>query len=146
MQVNNLVSQLSAASSLRKRSTPSAAPAAANQTAAPPTLSASNSPAVQQILANYNVANITPNQFSQMIQKLFDAGAISQQDLQDLSGVRADLETAGIGADEMVNLPQFYSKKIQDVQSHATEENATASQQQLSPCSTGSTGWKNSRR
>lgn len=133
MKVNNLISQLSTAASLTKRNTPTAALSAASQTITASPLSTGNSPAAQQILASYDVSNITPNQFSQMIQKLFDAGAISQKDLQDLSGVRADLELAGVGADETVNLPQFYAKKIQAVQDQAADANSAASQQQLSP-------------
>ena len=108
-------------------------PAVGGQPAAAPAVMAGNSPAVQKILANYNVSSITPTEFSQMIQKLFDAGAISQKDLQDLNGVRSDLEIAGVGADENVNLPQFYSQKIRAAQNQATGEDAAASQEQIAP-------------
>ena len=146
MQVNSLVSQLSAASSIAKRNMPSAAPAAGGQPAAAPIVSADNSQAVQQILASYDVTNITPNQFSQMIQKLFDAGAISQKDLQDLNGARADLELGGVGGDETVNLPKFYSQKVQDVQKSATRPPPRQASSNSPPCSAGSTGWRNFRR
>ena len=92
-----------------------------------------NSAAVRAILAQYDVTDITPNEFSQMTQKLYEAGAISQQDLQELNGVRTDLLAAGADSDESVNLVDFYTQKIQATQSQLKTVDPATQQQQLGP-------------
>ena len=82
---------------------------------------ATSAAAVQGILSQYDMTHITPNEFSQMVQKLAAAGAISLQDQQILAGVRGDLDAAKVGADEPTNLIDFYNEKIEDVQG-ANEE------------------------
>ena len=78
MQVNSILSGLSDAASLAKGRTSAAATTASHAAAAAaPTVLNGNSAAVRAILAQYDVTDITPNEFSQMTQKLFDAGAIS---------------------------------------------------------------------
>ncbi len=135
MQVNNVMAGLADASSLAKGRTSAVATTAkqAAATAAMPTVIAGNSPAVHAILAKYDVTNITPNEFTQMTQQLFAAGAISQQDLQALGGVRTDLLAAGAQPDQTTDLVTFYQQKIQQVQGQSSTANAAAQQQQLTP-------------
>ena len=96
------------------------------------------SPAVQkasvEILRHYDVTHITPEAFSQMIQKLHKAGAISEKDFQELSAVRGDLEKAGVEPNESINMLEFCSDKLNKAQKNpgATLDEA-ARQQSLGP-------------
>src|SRR3989304_6156831 len=62
-----------------------------------------------EILRKYDVTRISPEEFLQMIQKLYKAGALSEKDYQELSAARVDLENACIEPDERINLLEFYS-------------------------------------
>ena len=72
--------------------------------------------ALSNILSQYDVTNITPTQFSAMLRKLHDSGAVSTQELSDLTQIRGDLDRAGVTANETVNLPDFYQKQLQQLQ------------------------------
>ena len=90
--------------------------------------------ALREILAKYDLTDITPDQFSQMIQKLSDAGIISKKEMQDLTAVRADLERAGVDSDETINLVDFYRQQTKQVQRELDKSpNAAARQQLLQP-------------
>jgi hypothetical protein len=82
------------------------------------------------ILRQYDITNITPTAFSQMIQKLYKAGAISEKNYQELSAVRGDLEKAGVEPDESVNMMEFYSDKVSKAQKALSDTLADASSQQ----------------
>ena len=135
MQVSNVLSGLSNASALANGKQPGsvggqAATAAAQAGGVP---NATSAAAVQGILSQYDMTHITPNEFSQMVQKLAAAGAISPQDQQTLAGVRGDLDAARVGADEATNLIDFYNEKVQDVQAQTKNADPTTQQQQLTP-------------
>ncbi len=72
--------------------------------------------ALGDILSQYDVSDISPGEFSEMIQKLFNAGVLSDGELQQLAVVLLDLDLAGMDADESVDLLDFYSKKIDKIQ------------------------------
>ncbi len=96
------------------------------------------SPAAQkasvEILRQYDVTNITPEAFSQLVQKLYKAGAISEKDFQELSAVRADLEKAGVESNESVNMLEFYSDKLGKAQKNlGSTLDEAARQQSLGP-------------
>lgn len=67
---------------------------------------------VGRIVAQYDVAKITPAELSELAQKLFDAGAISAAELQELLAMRADLEEAGYQADDRLDLVEFYRERV----------------------------------
>jgi hypothetical protein len=75
-----------------------------------------NSAAMREILAEYDVANISPRSFSEMLQKLNQTGALPDKDYQELSLVRLDLDREGIDPDERVNLVDLYAKKTEQFQ------------------------------
>jgi hypothetical protein len=68
--------------------------------------------AFRQILSQYDVSSITPRQFSEMLQKLHQAGSISDQQYQSLSQIRTDLDASGVPPDEEVDLLKFYGQKL----------------------------------
>ena len=123
MIVPNALSGLSNLTSLVKRSDTAdikgaaAAKAAAVAQSSPPTPTA----AMREILSHYDMTDITPNDFSKLIQQLSDKGTISQKDTQELSSIRVDLENAGVGPDESVNLLEFYQQRIAKVQEAAAQ-------------------------
>ena len=81
---------------------------------------------LREILAGYDVTNITPKTFSEMLQKLQQSGLLPDKDLQELSQIRTDLEHDGIGADQHVNLLDIYAKKLK-----AAEQDASGSEDKL---------------
>ena len=72
---------------------------------------------MRQVVSHYDMTDITPNDFSKLIQQLSDKGAISQKDTQELSSIRVDMENAGINSDDSVNLLQFYQERVAKAQS-----------------------------
>jgi hypothetical protein len=96
------------------------------------------SPALQkasvEILRNYDVTHITPDEFSQMIQKLYKAGTLSEKDFQELSTVRADMDKAGVGPNESINMLEFFSDKLGKAQKNlGSNLDEAAQQQRLGP-------------
>ncbi len=85
--------------------------------------------AIREILAHYDMTDISPNDFSKMIQQLYDKGAISQKDVQELSSIRVDLENSGASPDDSMNLVDFYQQKMAKVQSDAASGSDPASAQ-----------------
>jgi len=75
--------------------------------------SSSSSSGIREILAGYDVTNISPKAFSELLQKLRQSGLISDNDFQELSQIRSDLDREGVAPDQAVNLLDMYAKKVQ---------------------------------
>jgi len=90
--------------------------------------------AAAQIMSAYDVTNISPQQYSQMIQKLHDAGTLNDKDFRDLSLLRVDLDAAGTSASTPVNLLQFCSSQLSQTQ----QKLQAASQTNTDPATTSS--------
>ena len=69
-----------------------------------------------EILSRYDVTDITPMDFSSMVQNLFEIGAITTDELQQLAVVGHDLDIEGIEPDESINLIEFYVDRIEKIQ------------------------------
>lgn len=95
--------------------------------------SAASRTAMNDILKQYDVTNITPEDFSKMITKLHDASAISDQDFQELSSIRTDLESQGVKSDQTVNLVELYGDQLKKLQQQMGDSPDAASQQKLAP-------------
>ena len=90
--------------------------------------------AMAEILSRYDVTDISPAEFSRMIQKLFEAGAISDKELQQLAAVRLDMDLRDMEADESIDLLEFYARKITKAQRQLSDSDAPeADRQQLAP-------------
>jgi len=70
------------------------------------------SDAMRQILADYDVADISPRAFSEMLQKLRQAGALSEKDFQELASIRLDVENENSAPDQRLNLVELYGKRL----------------------------------
>jgi hypothetical protein len=118
MNVSSLIPSLSDLPGFGRSATAAGTSAAAN-VAADGSAIPGASAAMRQIVSRYDMSDISPNDFSQMVQKLYNNGAISQKDLQNLSGIRADLDKAGVPADTSINLVDFYRNQLQAVSAPA---------------------------
>ncbi len=85
--------------------------------------------ALRHTLAGFDVTSITPDEFSALVQRLYKAGAISQEDYQQLMAIRADLHADGIRPDERVNLIEFYARKMRRLQDRIDSLDAAERQQ-----------------
>ncbi|HEX4148517.1 MAG TPA: hypothetical protein VHY20_06000, partial [Pirellulales bacterium] len=90
-------------------------------TAAPATQSAldggsaagGSSSAFRQIVSQFDIHDISPREFSSLVQQLASQGAISQSDQKELNQMRVELDLSGAQPDEPLDLEQFFQKKSQ---------------------------------
>lgn len=94
-----------------------------DQVAADSGLGSSSAEAARHVLGTYDVTRMSPKQFTEMIQRLFDAAVITQQEYEQLAAIRLDLDMAGIDPDAPVDLLEFYRDKIAEAHRH-TERGA----------------------
>ena len=114
MQIKNILPRCSDLAKLgRPKTTPSATTGPATQNAAEPGGGLASSAAAQRIVSQYDVTDISPQSFSQMLQKLRQAGSLSGQDYQALSSIPGEVQKSGIAPDDSVNLLQLYAAKVQ---------------------------------
>jgi hypothetical protein len=83
---------------------------------------------LRDILTQYDVTNITPQGFSDLLQRLRQSGLLPDKDFQELSAIRADLDRDGVGANQRVNLVDMYSKKLASL-----EQDFKAQEEKLGP-------------
>ena len=123
MNVPNVLSGLTNLTSQATTSTSSAVAAAAvgKAAAVAQSVAPTATAAMREILSKYDMTDITPNDFSKLIQQMSQKGAISPKDAQELSSIRVDLENAGVNSDESVNLLEFYQKQIVKAQAAAAQ-------------------------
>lgn len=128
MKVPNILSGLGDLASRVKRpdgdSTAAGATAAAANSLALPSAAA----AMRDVVSRYDMTDITPNDFSSMIQQLNARGAVTAKDMQELSSIRADLEAAGVGGDQSVNLQEFYTQRLGKAKTDAAQSPDPAAQ------------------
>jgi hypothetical protein len=125
MKINSLFSGSSDPASLTKLLEPSAA-TSAKSADKPGSSSATTQPSaevIRSIVSGYDLKNITPLQLSEMLQALHEAGALSDQQLQELSTIRTDLDLQGIESDEPVDLLDYCSKRLDDLQKRLQDAN-----------------------
>ena len=128
MQIKNVLSRLSDPTRFgqNRDAVESLARNAVDSAVAGVTSGAASAGKLRQILAGYDVTNISPKAFSEMLQKLQQSGLLPDKDLQELSQIRTDLDRDGIGPDQQVNLLDMYAKKVR-----AAEQDNGQSAQQL---------------
>jgi len=116
MQINGIARQLLAPLQF-DATTSSAASLAATKAASPPAADSdagSLGPGFHEILSRYDVTNITPREFSDLVQELHDSGEINDDEFRQLSRMRLELEQAGVGADDPIDLIDFFEDKLRD--------------------------------
>ena len=78
--------------------------------------------AVQAILAGYDLREITPREFSELTQRLHDAGAISDTDRANFTLLRRELDAEGIAPDESVDLFRFLERRLEALRQQAADQ------------------------
>jgi hypothetical protein len=117
VQINSLLQGYQDPLGLGKRLETAAAGAkAAVRSLARAVLSGNSNQAAAQIASQYDVTNISPQQYSAMIQKLHGAGTLNDQEFRNLAQLRVQLDSAGVNGATSVNLLQFCSGKLSEVQ------------------------------
>ena len=76
--------------------------------------------ALREILSKYDVTDITPREFSAMLQEMHKEGLISDDLFKQLSLIRGELDRAGIDADDSIDLPAFYEKQLMTLRLNST--------------------------
>ena len=114
MQIRNILAGQSEAALLGKRSE-QAEPGSGRSLAAQGALPAAGrglSTAAAAVLAEYDVTDITPSQFSEMLQRLHEAGALTREEFHELTAARLDLEASGVKPDDRIDLVEFYRQRV----------------------------------
>ncbi len=125
MQVQNILSGYTDPAARRQAEFPDAAGRIViDQGSAESGSGSSSAEAARRVLGTYDVTRISPKQFTEMIQRLFDAAVVTQQEYEQLAAIRLDLDMAGIDPDAPVDLLEFYRDKIAEV--HRRNERAAA--------------------
>jgi hypothetical protein len=84
--------------------------------------------ALREIMADYDLTEITPEEFSEMLNRLRKEGAITEEEYTQLAQVRVELDHEGIGATETIDLLSVYRARIQKLSQRAADTSTTASQ------------------
>jgi len=123
MLIKSVLSRLAGAASFGrgKNLVDTAARKAVGATATGPTTAAAPGSQLRDILTQYDVTDISPQGFSDLLQRLRQAGLLPDKDYQELSAVRVDMDRDGIGANQRVNLVEMYAKKLKSVEQDAKE-------------------------
>jgi hypothetical protein len=135
MQISNLIPGFADKANVLTKHAATTATVAGGTLATAATSSTTNpaTTALRQILAKYDVTDISPNDFSTMIQSLYNNGSISKTDFQNLSSLRSEVQASGVQPDEQINLLDYYRQQVQNAQAATANPSDTAAQQQIAP-------------
>ncbi len=132
MQIKNILSRISDITRLGPK--PEAAESAARRAVETPTAgTVSNSAAqarLREILAGYDVTNISPKAFSGLLQELQQASILPDKDQNELFQIRVDLDRENVAPDQRVNLLEMYRQRVKDA-----ERDAAGLEERLGPLS-----------
>jgi hypothetical protein len=79
------------------------------------TATASANSTLGDILSEYDLHKITPQKFSELIDRLKQADVLTSREHLQLGQLRQSLESAGIKSDQPIDLLDFLKKKIADL-------------------------------
>jgi hypothetical protein len=123
MLIKSVLSRLSGAASFGrgKAQVDPAARTAVEALATGSTPAAAPGSQLRDILAQYDVTKISPQGFSDLLQRLYQSGLLADKDYQDLSMIRLDLDRDGVSPNEQVNLVETYTKKLKSLEQDSKE-------------------------
>ncbi|NLS91396.1 MAG: hypothetical protein GXX96_04325 [Planctomycetaceae bacterium] len=78
------------------------------------------------IVSQYDLTDITPRDFSEMLRELRDAGALTEGEYSELAQIRLELDAENLDPDESVNLLEFYQQTLDRARHDGDSENASA--------------------
>jgi hypothetical protein len=74
---------------------------------------------LRKIAAQYDVASISPREFSELIDRLHTSGALTDADFQDLFSIRLELDRQGVPSDESLDLVELLRTRLKTLSSEA---------------------------
>ncbi len=87
------------------------------------------------VVSQYDITDISPRDFSEMLRELRDSGAITESEYGELAQIRLDMDAEGLDSDESLNLLDFYETAVnrarQDEDSEETSVNFEAMERRL---------------
>lgn len=87
------------------------------------------------VVSQYDITDISPRDFSEMLRELRDSGAITESEYGDLAQIRLDMDAEGLDPDDSLNLLDFYETAVnrarQDEDSEETPVNFEAMERRL---------------
>jgi hypothetical protein len=118
MQINSVLAGRADTMASGKRSDPiqAAGATALDATGQRATSSVQAASATAQIMADYDLNDVSPQKFSEMLQRLHDAGALGDQEFRELAQVRLDMDQAGLEADNPTDVLKFCAQKSLQLQ------------------------------
>lgn len=85
-------------------------------------LSGASNEALRQIMADYDLTQITPQGYSEMLDRLRKDGVLGDEEYAQLTQIRVELDSEGIAPEESIDLlgyyhqrSQYLSKKLEDM-------------------------------
>ncbi len=79
-------------------------------------LAVDSSPPWQELLARYDLRQITPRRFGELVQELRRREMLSPEEYQLLAGLRLELDQKGYRADQPLDLLQYLEDRLQEAQ------------------------------
>lgn len=70
----------------------------------------------REILSRFDMKNISPREFTEMIQSLHSSGAITEEQYRELSLIRLELDEAKVDPNEQIDLLDFYGQRMAEQQ------------------------------
>jgi hypothetical protein len=64
------------------------------------------------IVSGYDLTDITPRDFSNMLRELRDAGVLTEAEYGDLAQIRLDMDAENLDPDDSINVLEFYQKTL----------------------------------
>ncbi len=86
--------------------------------------------ALEDVLSRYDVRRISPREFSELLSRLSDSGAVTQADLTDLTSIRLELDRQQTDPDALIDLLAWSREELTTArqQQNAAQLSGTASQ------------------
>lgn len=113
MQINSLQPAASSLGVLRPDSSGSLSQRL-TQSIVPSSFADPSAGSMRDILAHYDLRKISPRSFSEMLQRLHDAGQIDESEFRELSLIRLELDQAGLDPDQEIDLIALLEKKLRE--------------------------------
>ncbi len=131
MQISSVLNGYTDAANTGRRS--EVAERVASQTATKATrgLSSTANSALRDIMADYDLTDITPEQYSEMLTRLRKEGALTEEEYTQLAQLRIELDNEGIASSERIDLLSVYRTRVAKLEKQAQDTSMNSSQRTI---------------
>ncbi len=127
MQIGNVLSSQTDLTSAGKRAS-NAGTAVASLVEATSSTSTTSTSGVAEVMRKYDLTEITPDEFAEMIQKLHENGSLTDEEYSQLVQLRAEMQSDGLAGDEDLNILTYCEQKCAALQQRADAEEKGSAQ------------------